>query len=359
MDATTVIGVGEGLKALEIGGKLAADVGEQAVKDGAEKVLEDGGEAAARDGTEQEEKNLAEQAAGGCNSFAYATLVATPKGEQAIGTLKVGDKVLAYDGPSGKVKSEPVQHVFVNHDTNLLDVTLAPAPTVHQGNHASTKQQGAALASHGSQAPPDEVLHTTTEHPFLTAELGWVNAQDLQPGEHVRRMDGSLGVVVGVTVVPGAAVRYNLTVANEHTYLVGQGQWVVHNCGGEGDTLYRVLREDEDASKGLDPRNPENEVSPLEHVEKGGHYNYPGDQFISTTTDPAALSRFGDPGATVAIIDRSKLASGAIIDLSTPEGLLANGFSEGSKGWNLALRAKEVLVSGSIPPEAIVGTYEL
>jgi hypothetical protein len=58
MDATTVIGVGEGLKALEIGGKLAADVGEQAVKDGAEKVLEDGGEAAARDGTEQGAKQV-------------------------------------------------------------------------------------------------------------------------------------------------------------------------------------------------------------------------------------------------------------------------------------------------------------
>jgi hypothetical protein len=94
--------------------------------------------------------------------------------------------VLAYDGPSGKVKSEPVQHVFINHDTNLLDVTLAAVPAAQQGNHASTKQQGAALASHGSQAPPPEVLHTTTEHPFLTAELGWVNAQDLQPGEHVR-----------------------------------------------------------------------------------------------------------------------------------------------------------------------------
>jgi len=27
---------------------------------------------------------------------------------------------------------------------------------------------------------------------------------------------------------------YNLTVAQDHTYVVGVGKWVVHNCGGAG-----------------------------------------------------------------------------------------------------------------------------
>lgn len=45
--------------------------------------------------------------------------------------------------------------------------------------------------------PASETLHTTTEHPFLTQKLGWVNAQDLHTGLHVRTLTGTLGVVVG------------------------------------------------------------------------------------------------------------------------------------------------------------------
>ncbi len=55
-------------------------------------------------------------------------------------------------------------------------------------------------------------------------------AQTLRVGEQVVRGDGSLGVVTAVGVVPGTAVRYNLTVQDLHTYLVGDDQWVVHNC---------------------------------------------------------------------------------------------------------------------------------
>ena len=253
MDATTVIGVGEGLKTLEIGGKLAADVGEQAVKDGAEQLVKDGGEAVAKDG----EQNVVKDVVKGCDSFRADTPVATPSGAQAIGTLKVGSIVLAVDGRSGKVKAEPVLHVFINHDTNLLDVTLAnvtvSSATVNAAQ-VTTKQQGAALASHGSQAPPaTETLHTTTEHPFLTKELGWVNAQDLTPGEHVRHLDGTWGVVIGTHVVAGEAVRYNLTVANEHTFVVGSGQWVVHNTCGEGDVAsYEELSKKGDVGDGLE-----------------------------------------------------------------------------------------------------------
>jgi hypothetical protein len=88
------------------------------------------------------------------------------------------------------------------------------------------------VAAHGSQAPPAaETVHTTTEHPFLTTDRGWVDAQDLVPGERVQQLDGSVGVVVSLRVVAGTAVRYNLTVQDVHTFAVGTDQWVVHNCG--------------------------------------------------------------------------------------------------------------------------------
>ncbi len=79
------------------------------------------------------------------SSFAPATPVATPSGEQAIGSLAVGDTVTAYDPTSGKTSTQTVQHVFLNHDTDLLDVAVATADTSGQHTKADEHdEQGAA-----------------------------------------------------------------------------------------------------------------------------------------------------------------------------------------------------------------------
>ena len=57
----------------------------------------------------------------------------------------------------------------------------------------------------------------------------------LWPGAHVREANGQYGVVGAVTVVPHPQTMYNLTVAQAHTFFVGNGQWLVHNtCSGLG-----------------------------------------------------------------------------------------------------------------------------
>jgi hypothetical protein len=105
---------------------------------------------------------------------------------------------------------------------------------------ADTAQaQRAAVKEHGSQAPPaDETIHTTANHPWLTAGRGWVPAGDLHVGEAVVTLDGGTSTVATVRVVPGQVDYYNLTVANDHTYAVGDTQAVVHNTGADctGDT---------------------------------------------------------------------------------------------------------------------------
>src|SRR5260370_7199452 len=61
----------------------------------------------------------------GCGlSFAPATLVATAKGEQAIGTLHVGQKVGAYNPKTHKREQQPTLHVCTNHVHNMLHPTL-------------------------------------------------------------------------------------------------------------------------------------------------------------------------------------------------------------------------------------------
>ncbi len=67
-----------------------------------------------------------------------------------------------------------------------------------------------------------------------------MNAEDLRIGEQVQRLDGSYGVVVALRHIFGVAVRYNLTVADDHTYAVGAAAVVVHNNDGCGNIADKV-----------------------------------------------------------------------------------------------------------------------
>jgi hypothetical protein len=64
---------------------------------------------------------------------------------------------------------------------------------------------------------------------------GWVAAADLRPGDAVRQVDGTYGLVTRVALEARPQVLYNLTVATAHTFFVGDDGWLVHNaCGGSG-----------------------------------------------------------------------------------------------------------------------------
>ena len=187
-----------------------------------------------------------------CNlSFSYDTKVATPNGEQQIGTLKIGDSVLAYDPQSKQVSPQTVQHVWINHDNDLIDLKLRTQdaqasegvkPQLGPDGLPRVRAPPQGSAQSQSTQPLEETVHTTAKHPFLTVEQGWVTAGQLQPGMHVLRADGRIGVVEAVVVVPGAGTMYNLEVSKLHTFEVGLGRWVVHNCGvtGKPDPAQKV-----------------------------------------------------------------------------------------------------------------------
>ena len=70
--------------------------------------------------------------------------------------------------------------------------------------------------------PEAPLLHHRTRFPTGRSD----QAGDAPPAS--RRV----GVVTGWKVVPGTKTMYNLEVAQDHTFTVGNGQWVVHNSGG-------------------------------------------------------------------------------------------------------------------------------
>ena len=174
----------------------------------------------------------------------------TPGGEQPIARLRVGDHVTSYDPTTGKATTQTITHVYLNHDSDRLDVTLA-LPASSNATHSPTTAQDAATArtqrglvmSHGRRGPPDatattasnasaasdETIHTTAHHPWLTADRGWVEAGQLHAGEPVRLLDGATATVAGLHAVPGAGPMWDLSLDATHTFAVGASRAVVHN----------------------------------------------------------------------------------------------------------------------------------
>ena len=141
----------------------------------------------------------------------------TEAGKHAIGTLKVGQKVLAYNPKTHKMEEEPIVQVWKHTDDDVVDLTLTVQTHAPHSTVAHSKS---------------EVVHTNKKHPFLTVEQGFLPVASVKVGMHVKRADGRVGIVTVWKRVPGITMMYNLEVAQDHTFTVGDGQWIVHNCGG-------------------------------------------------------------------------------------------------------------------------------
>ena len=138
---------------------------------------------------------------GGKCSFDPSTGVLMADGTiKPIGKISAGDMVESADPTTGKdAGGRSVRHLWVNHDTDLLDVT------VDDGNGRTT-------------------VHTTADHPFYDdTTKAFVRADHLVPGDRLASTAGHRATVAAITPTPGVADRYNLTVTELHTYYVVAG----------------------------------------------------------------------------------------------------------------------------------------
>ena len=147
----------------------------------------------------------------GC-SFTPETRIGTTSGVKEIGQLIVGEQVVSYNPVTHQMEAQSILHVWRHVDHDLIDVTvLIPSNSVQQRHSI------------------EEVLHTTSEHPFLTLEENFVPTGRLAEGLHLLDANGDVGVVTQMKRITGTQIMYNLEVANNHTFTVGAGSWIVHN----------------------------------------------------------------------------------------------------------------------------------
>ena len=109
-DVLMVVGIGEEIR----GGELLLKGGGEALRAG-EEALHAG----------EDVSHIGEDLLHGeCGplSFTPGTAVTTDHGKQAIGTLQVGERVLAYNARTHKMEQKPILHVWINHDHDLVDL---------------------------------------------------------------------------------------------------------------------------------------------------------------------------------------------------------------------------------------------
>lgn len=152
--------------------------------------------------------------------FVAGTLVATKEGMRAIEEIRAGDMVPSRHEVSGIDGWRMVEKTFVHEDRPIVRVTFADA----RGR--------------------EESVTATSEHPFYVQGAGWCGAGELRTGDRlVSRQDGREVNVVSVANEGARATVYNFSVAEFHTYFVGElGIWV-HNVSSVKEALEQMARD--------------------------------------------------------------------------------------------------------------------
>ncbi|SDJ32214.1 RHS repeat-associated core domain-containing protein [Frankineae bacterium MT45] len=166
---------------------------------------------------------------GACaNSFNADTLVVMAGGiGKPISQVRVGDWVRTANPETGKTAIQMVTKIWVNHDSDLMDVTVTA------GGKTST-------------------LHATQHHLFWDGtRRAWVEADQLGRGDHLRADDATITTVTSTAAISGASDMWDLTVANDHDFYVGSSvtNALVHNCPVDPRDVHGA---DRVASRGID-----------------------------------------------------------------------------------------------------------
>ncbi|XP_060598113.1 uncharacterized protein LOC132751918 [Ruditapes philippinarum] len=126
------------------------------------------------------------------------------------------------------------------------------------------------------------------------------------------------------------------------------------------ERLFRVLRDNEDISRGIRPKNPNANKTIEEHVDNG---SYSQSQYISTSASREAAIDFAkkgynySPGSRkIAVINTKKMPTSVIYtDLTDPDILYEE--IEDDRAQNFARKFEEVVIEGCIPAHCIERTF--
>lgn len=176
---------------------------------------------------------LSERAPCAGQSFSPDTLVLLADGtKRPIAELKAGDRVWSTDPETGRTSGQLVQAVLVDHDTDLLDLTITNPADVASVVHTTAKHPFYRTArAQASSSEVSELAATTGTVNHSGAD--WVDAKELRSGDRLATpFWDSVAHVAASAPVSGTADMWDLTVENTHTFYIATltAAVLVHNC---------------------------------------------------------------------------------------------------------------------------------
>ncbi|MDO7902973.1 polymorphic toxin-type HINT domain-containing protein [Pseudomonas sp. K13] len=149
--------------------------------------------------------------------FAAGTLVATPEGDRAIETLKVGDIVWTKPEHGGEPFAAAITATHIRNDQPIYRLTLE-----------STRADGQVKT---------ETLFVTPSHPFyVPARHDFVPMGELRAGDLLQSLADGAGNntssrVASIRLHKSVGETFNLSVDVGHTFYVGKLKTWVYNTG--------------------------------------------------------------------------------------------------------------------------------
>jgi hypothetical protein len=276
-----------------------------------------------------------------------------------IEDVRAGEWVWSCDPRTGEwSRGQVMRPLTHDYAGDVVTVTVGNERIDATGNHPFWVMAGEGL----QERPAAHDVPSAERQALREATSGrWVEARSLQPGDALLLRSGATATVEELYSRQVEQKVYNLEVAGLHTYAVGGDGVLVHNKAVQiahvptRNIVYRVIRANEDITRGLLARNPYDVRYSMEaHVAHASKDWFKGSRFISTTTDravaEAALKRWG--GGGIVRIDLSKINNGRLFDISTPE--RAAQYIKHPMTRNFATSSREVLIDAWVPPEAVI-----
>jgi hypothetical protein len=145
--------------------------------------------------------------------FPAETLVHTPDGLRPIHALREGDLVMSYDSMTNQVVARQIVSCMGNWTQHLVKMKIG-----------------------------EEIIWSTRVHPFFLPDTGqWLPATQLKPGMTVLGIDLKPRTIDDVQLMGTHEDTYNISVADFHTFFVGEVGLLVHNSSFEN--LQQVFTE--------------------------------------------------------------------------------------------------------------------
>ncbi|WP_205855076.1 polymorphic toxin-type HINT domain-containing protein [Pirellula sp. SH-Sr6A] len=136
-----------------------------------------------------------------CECLVAGTTVQTETGLASIESIRIGDQVVSQNILTGELCLKPV----------IRTTRREPAPT-----RSMTLESGESIVS-------------TLGHPWWVTGKGWIKTKDLQPGMAIRTTSGN--VLIKEVSSAKEEVTYNLVVADNHNYFVGEKRLLSFDAG--------------------------------------------------------------------------------------------------------------------------------